>query len=781
MAQLFRRLNPVFSPTVGRADRRRTTVGDPTYGRAKAMATQILMVSNAANNGYGAGNDTTGNGGQLTPYATADKATLMAIDGACIEINPSGTAYFESTSGGGFFRPSATKGLTWGNDPRAGEWVMKGTTTRVVQFDASSKPQAMYGGAIDATGITTGITPINPTGGLTLSGMKFRNVSGSAIIKPTLNNNLITTVDCVFEQTVHFVHSATGGNYDALIFRRTTFQQDNQVWKGAPGAVQTYLEVTACRFLGNPAATGLGVIPAGDTIGNLNFSNNEGSGLWGGPCLNLSTSTNVTGKVTANGNHGSPSAGMIVCNTENIAQTESHYNKLSAGSAQTQDPFVWRVLGGICDFEGNDITIAATTQLHGIAIGGDGYNTDVTNTNAQTTHNLGDVSGRRYLEFAFTMAAITAAIKSSHLAALTLKFKRQASPTGNVWLVIYNDNANAIGATVLDNAAAVIPASIVANTGSGTGITTYSFILPGHYKTTASTKYHARLYYDGTIDGTNYLTLLTGTTVSGGYLSTSADGITWTADTTHCPWHEILTGPFGTTRVSVRKSRVRALAGASATTHGIMIGSVNLTEAYDNEHEGQGIGHLFKNTLGGRIWNLLSTVTGGTQGCLYLKGCSGQEIYHPTLLNTSTDGDISACILGGSNSELGANAPLPSGITIKNHIVSARGIGAPYNFDPGASAGITLDHGVVYSTSGFAIERVTNPSAATWQGLGFDVNSVFTNPLIATLPTQPSDYAPASTSPAGGRGVNLGGLVPLDFSGVAFPNPPPAGALNLLP
>lgn len=756
----------------------------PTWASLVTSVPQTLYVSNAASNGYGLGNDSAGDGTQANPYLTIVKALTVGVDGVAIQVNPSGVDYAE-TNGAGYFRPGATKAFFIGTP--TGSFVLKpaGSAAQTMLMDASAKRMVFYGCFFDGAGTTSnrcigGMASM--TGGVEFYGGGFRNASTSAVITPTGTGTSVTFMGCAIESTVHFFMSGSGGNYALWKAWGCTFAQDNQVLHGSTTGVWTTVSIRYNNFVTNGAGTGLGFIFGGDTIGNCDFSDNVATGLFAGPIFQLVQSTTVTGTLTTSRNTGNPNKGMLYVASENVAYYEMEDCDVTAVASQTADPFRAMVLGPKARIRRNIARIFATAQVHGFALGGDGYNTDTSNNlTATTLGNLGDVTGNARRYFKMTRPAL-ASIASNSMAATTMKLRKTGAPTGVINGYFWSDNAGVPG-TLLATSPTVINAADLLTTGTGTAIETRHFMFPAHDVLTPGATYHLELRYTGTIDAANYVQIASNTTVSTGYMLASADGNTFTTDPTHQAWFELATGSFTTTDFIAEDNAVIIDLSASDTTHGFMIGAFTGPISRRNRVIGAGIAHLFKNTYNPVAYDLAGASARGFQSALYLKGVIGAKIYQSTFVQSSSTSDLAAAVSIGSNSELGVNAPISTG-EMKNCVIVNNGIGSPYSIDTGGVGGFTFDYNLLYGTSStFPVERqayLTYPTFAAWKTGGQDVHSVYGNPLLSiTSPITAADFVLPNNSLAGGVGTDVSAYVTTDFNGAAFGSPPPAGAFKL--
>lgn len=746
----------------------------------KQFATSVIYVSNVANNGYGLGNDTTGNGTKAAPYLTPQKAQTVAptTTPTAVEINPSGTSYVVD-SGSGFFNVLATKSLTFGSDPSISAKPVLicnagASAARVLFFNTSAKIYNFYNVVLDGTGTTGGniVSQGNQTGGISFYYCNFRNSSGSCIATASGTSNLLSLFSNTFESTCHFIISGSGGNWAGITMSGNTFAQDNQVWHGGPAGTVTNFFCNGNTWVQNGVGTSTGLTFGGDTVGTLSFSSNAASGTFANALLNIPAPT-IIGTVIAFSNNGGPSAGMILCNSENVTSMEVAFNNLINVSS---DQIQLHNVGTVLLVHDNFITVTGAAQTHGISIGTDGFITDNQNVTATTTQNLGDLSTNTYVAQEFTMAVATASTKKSYLANILFTIKKQGSPTGNVVLTLYQNNAGAPG-TVIEVSTSTISAASLPTTAAQWGAA-----LPDHFKSTAGSQYWFSLHYTGAIDGTNYVVLSANVTVTGGSLSTSTAGSVWVNNPVNALIYGIQTGSFGSTTLNVWNNTVNVLAGSSTSTHGALIGDVNLGLYYNNLVFNSGIGHLFKNTFAisgqGYAYDNIATTSLGAQQTMYFKGSQGIKAYQNTLISTTaTGGSVLTC---STDTGAGTNAPEATGEFKNNIVVCTAAAGTAYAVDQNSPVIIT--NNCVFSV-GTINNLVGQTTWAGWQSAGYDANSVNANPNLPSAATSGStsatDFIPPHTSPAGGIGANLQSIVPVDFGGAPFSTTPPAGAWNL--
>lgn len=746
----------------------------PTITELAAIFTAgHYYVSNAAENGWLDGNN--GNNGltKATAWKTIDFAKTTAPENALIEVNPTSVPYVENSAATGSLR-LGDKAVAIAGDRAVGKPIVQGTTTRVILIDTSAKQRTLLDLILDGGGTISCMSASAATQLLLNAwGVEGRNTTTaqSFLVKPTGSGHRISFQKVQLAANLGLGISGTGGAYDYIRMGGSTFANSNQVWKDAAGGSQNLVAAEGNSFVGHASGSNTGITLSGGNTTEAVLANNSASGAFANAIFNLTNSATI-GSVLVNYNvdglAGPPSAGFLLCNTENVTTGDVLSNRLSAGAGQTSDVLNLRAVPAVLRVNDNDITINATAQVKAIAIGGDGYNSDNANaTAATTTKNLGDVSGQKYRFQKVTMAPANQAIKTSHLAVFSPQMKKQASPTGNVIFEFYSDNAGVPG-TLLDAATVNIPAASLT-----TSFATYTSYFDNHYKTLPAGVYHFRYWYDGTIDGVNYVIFNANANTAGGAGGTSADGVTWTADNAAAILFNVGTGSFGSTSLEALRNKTRTTSGASLTTHQIMVGSVKDPLVERNETYGLGIALLAKNSLRPVFRLNVSALTGGDQACIYFKNVLDGVAEHNTAMQASTDAAASA-VLCGHDPNLGATSR-GSNVTGRNNIVSNRGAGAPYKLVGGST--ITCDYDLVRSASGI-IEATTSANWATWQGSGHDTHGVNADSLLPTTFAVATDFIPPNNSPAKNMGTNLLATVPKDFAGVDFSATPTVGAYN---
>jgi hypothetical protein len=160
------------------------------------MAT--YYVSNAASNGYAAGNDGNNGTARATPFLTIDKATSLAGATDTVVVNPSGTPYVENSAGSGWLELRQAGTVT--GDPALAGAATAPANVPVIQASAASRvinvattpgAQTLACVTLDAQngGSRVGLSP-HQSPALTLSQVNFRNVATWCISSFNAGSNL---------------------------------------------------------------------------------------------------------------------------------------------------------------------------------------------------------------------------------------------------------------------------------------------------------------------------------------------------------------------------------------------------------------------------------------------------------------------------------------------------------------------------------------------------------------------------------------------------------------
>lgn len=183
-------------------------------------------------------------------------------------------------------------------------------------------------------------------------------------------------------------------------------------------------------------------------------------------------------------------------------------------------------------------------------------------------------------------------------------------------------------------------------------------------------------------------------------------------------------------------------ASASIVTHGIFVGfqGVNCDISY-NYVNGAGIGLVVKgsNTNYSNLIAKYNLFKDNLSYGVYFKGAKFSKIYNCTLEDNGHEFHYT------SNTGLDGS----SGNTVKNCILSNNN-GYAYYFDALSYAGGNVsENNTIYFINKLAYNGTSDINPSQWNSDGFDLLSVFANPLLVNL-------IPSQNSPAIGVGADLG-------------------------
>lgn len=196
----------------------------------------------------------------------------------------------------------------------------------------------------------------------------------------------------------------------------------------------------------------------------------------------------------------------------------------------------------------------------------------------------------------------------------------------------------------------------------------------------------------------------------------------------------------------------------NTSCHGLFVGyNINWTYKY-NYINGFGINLLLKGsantyTSGGMFYNVsINPVT----EAIYIKGVRDVLLYNNTCYNDVNEGKM---LVRFSNTDGGDGA---TGCTLINNIIAdvsntSTTTDGLISVDSDSTTGLSSDYNCLYRPNGGNYAHyngVGYTSLATWQVVGFDANSIDSDPLL----TNPSleEFYPTSSSPVSGVADDLG-------------------------
>jgi len=403
---------------------------------------------------------------------------------------------------------------------------------------------------------------------------------------------------------------------------------------------------------------------------------------------------------------------------------------------------------------------------------------------------LGDVSGNTYVDQFCTTTAISSA-HCSYLGSYIVNMAKSGSPTGTISCSAYLDNAGVPGTLIETSDTTLSAASL---TGSALP---YQFDFANHTYVAPSTKIHLVLSYTGTIDGTNYVTIQSNATVTAGSTLVSANGSSWTAQTSKALLFALCTGPYGITDSVIRNNITYATSNALETHMNVMF-CITRGQIYRNQIYGGSIGYLMKLIKGSSTNrsltydNLFYSTQAEGGAAFYAKATNHSSCYNNIfVIDTTYTGNAVLCAPDSQsfNSVTVTNQQQCNDIVVENNILinsttlannvntyalNSNGLGA-------APTNIVINYNDVWNPGG---QRIGTSGATwtLWQGAGYDLNSVNANPLLPgeiSGFTTPANFVPSNSSPAKGIGTNTNGVVTTDYAGNPFFVTPDAGAYSI--
>ena len=792
------------------------------------MATRY--VSNVASNGYGLGNDSTGNGTQATPYLTINKAVTVSSNGDTINVNGTSSTklsanhpYVEN-SGSGFLQIAIS--VVVQRDPSqtdsTGFVVIQpvANTTRVMScgLDSGVTGQTFsdlwFDNLVGSSGITA-LTPHASSLSLTLIRCGGLNISSSgAFIGSTSGTNPVTLDRCILDSTnLGGFISWQSGN---LIIKGGTYTGmtggQKIVVAGSTGVTQGSFTLQA-DINGGVAAFGGNGIPYYQTGGvvtgfaasGFSFTNcQRGFNFAGGSDAAMA----ITGSWTMNNftvTYGSNSTlTFFTGTTENFVAPTIHDFTITEPRTDGTSVACFDLLsctGSPLIYNG---TINNSGQTYCLKVGSDGPSNNTNNSTAGTGfQNLGDVSGNAYVDQFFTTQSY-AQTAFSYLGYIMFSLKKTGSPTGTISCSLYADNSGNPG-SLIETAANTLAATALT-----TSVQTIEFDFQSRTHITPGTKVHVVLSYSGGtgINGTDYVLIAENTTTTAGSVLKSSDNASWSADSSHALLFVCATGAWAIIDPVVRNCVING-NNYNVQQHGLILGCTTRGQMYRNQHFNTTITNIFKfnkASSGNRAvaWgNLVVTGTTYSNSYLFAQKAGQYADYVNNTFVTTGACTAAAVFIPDNQGNFGltvANGMVADNIRVMNNIfVNASTTGTTPTYNAIANpigqyaTNITIDYNDVYTTHGNPIGIVngtTYSSWATWKAVNLashlvspDAHSINTDPLLAneSNPTTYTDFIPALNSPVKGVGINMNGTVPTDYVGNNYSLAPDIGAFSLSP
>ena len=716
-------------------------------------ASATIYVSNAASNGYGLGNDSTGTGTKAAPYLTIVKGLSVASSSQIVVVNPSGTTYVES---GGSGYCSVNYGLE--GDPAylpsvptiqtsSSSYAVVDNSTSlnvtianlIIDCQSGSSKNAIttfansatisnvtfYNVAYEEGGVKLS-TSSSGTQSVSLDKCNMTSANGNNAVaymvyyggSGTSSNASITVTGSYCYGVGCFVEGTTGTpapSLHALTFGTSTDGTRNTVSNcaygvrfGTTGATISTFTCAGTDFINitnntiSAYATDYTTTVTTLSIQNCSFS--SGGTTQYDIYLNHSMGTGNVSYNKFTGNHYNL-YGYNVNSCSNMTVTHNYFNTQSMSGATN-------LALAPC---GPNLVVANNTFIsdgaHCIEIGADTPPaSSASNTAASTgTFNLGDTASDNYLDNPFVWG------NSNDGGQLTcgwvsFPLSKVGSPTGTLQAYLYSNNAGVPG-TLLATSVNSYPASVIGSN-SLSQPTTIRFRFENQPQMSYTGTFHVVLTYTGTNDGSNYVTIGTNTPASTsngasvGTLNTSSNGTSWTAQTGKAIQYTLTVLNLECVKPQVYGNIIQG-TGGSVGTHMIIVGSTDGASVYDNYLYGADICLIFKYGDGSVYpllaydnicWTYGGTVSYGGFG-LYDKGSLDANYLHNTVV---------------------CNGQYSYGIYLINDYATTAG---NYNGTPSRNA--VVENNVVYVYSGNVYGIGGEPSSGAG---GYDYQIV--NPTI---------------------------------------------------
>lgn len=794
-----------------------------------AFATTTWYVSNLAANGYALGVDTNNGTSKSTPFLDNCKAVASASNGDTIIDNPTTTGsyrsanhpYSENCSAAGYLQMGALVATLEG-DPSyvstytnntgnyaviQGEGIGEG---RVINYNTSGAGSVLQNIVVDGQGVSFGsgaAITLHTQSGITLNNALVVNIVAGeeSFSLGTGSGNTVTMIDDSIDAsnvgtTFAIIQQGTltiqGGNYTSTAASQKIYQVPSgsstvsiSAAKDSNGSQIIMAGSEDFLYLSSSSGSVSSITLAGFNNNNIiHLINMQGSTL-SGP-VNINNFTMVLGSNSTsnswlqNFNQNTTGAAAVTIHDGTISDISSYAGD-DVGIYNASNAYVYNL----------KITHAGTG--HTILIGSDGFISNETNT-ATTTggQNLADTTADTFVDQFITTAAAGA---NTYAGRIVFELKKTGTPTGNITLSIYADNAGNPG-TLVEASNTTLPAASLT-----TGYLPYEFNFALRSNLTVSTKYHFVITSTIAISASNFVTIAENTTTTQGSILTSILGTTiWVANTSNALMYYYQTGPYEIT-APVAFGNIYSCTNTTAEVHGIIIAATQAGTINNNVSYGCGIGDIFKLTQGtssnpALIYdNINYTTNPYMNGLLYVKSGAYVDVFNNEYVTVGTAGGTllgSSVVIGPDNntayfpSTAQQNATPPDHITFENNIVIANLTSALYLYNIGGNAlngtctNCTINYNDVFaagSANWGEVGSTTYTTFANWQTSNFDANSIGTDPLLTNESTTSSvaGFVPTSSSPVEAAGISTGGVVKNDYYGNLFLPVPDIGAFSI--
>ena len=792
-------------------------------------------VSNVASHGYAQGVDTNAGTSAGVAVLSINKAMALASVGDTILVNPTATPYQENS---GSYYLSITKTLTIATDPAyvtsAGKAIIQGTTAsspsrtiniaannvvlqnfkidggnqssnlqpvvlqsytgiQIISCDIINLYASGYGVKTNATGVSATLDKCSQTA-------SNGNAASSIFVVFTASNCTINILGCnisginrvaVTSGTQTGISLSVGKSSDGT---RNIFSSLSYGFQFSNASTFTSISIQSADFsaINNTAITDMSDASVTVSAITVKFCSFAGTGAG----ISLMACTCPSGDVSYN--TSSLPGYFILLKSIRVSSINIHDNSITQSSA-TNEPIM--IAQGGSGLKVYNNTISTDITAHVIEMGSDGVIYPVANTATSTAAiSLGDTSAHNYFSQPFTAVASNSGLGTTQLfAAFRMMVKKVGSPMGTVTGYLYSDNSGSPG-SLLSTSEYALQASNLP-----TSSTWVEWWFPSKATTSYVTQYWLVLKYTGTNDSTNYVSIAAESTYAS-KAKQSSDGAAWGSSLSYASLFYACWGAYEMLQPQVYNNKITCTN--SATPHCILVGGCVGALVYNNQIYGGGIPLIYKLVDGTNVtypsicYNNVVWDNVGSQQGFRDKGSRSTQFYHNTIVETSVlevcvtlDGDSETYITPQFNCQ-GSQNPI-----VKNNIlyrISTSGSSPVYQIGS-LSSNVTQYTGTCvnpvisnncvyvgsYTTAGIDNRTSTIGTAYTtfsqWQGAGFDVNSISTDPLLKneSTPSSINDFIPSMRSYCVGIGTNLTSIVTYDLLGNTRNTSPTVGALSV--
>ncbi|MHC5538581.1 beta strand repeat-containing protein [Singulisphaera rosea] len=464
----------------------------------------------------------------------------------------------------------------------------------------------------------------------------------------------------------------------------------------------------------------------------------------------------------------------------------------NANPAVYADPI--RIYAGGQTVAQNNTVYSDAPLVHGIIIGCDGFQSNVSNATSTSTQNFGDVSGNNYIAQPFIFSS--GSNNDPILGGISVPFNKVGTPAGTINCSIYSDNAGVPGTLIANGTSNLAPIGSTAVNGQN-----FLFTFFNRPTLVYNTTYWIVLHYTGNNDGSNYLTIPTNTSATNG--AKSANGTAWTALSASALFN-VMVGNFSNVNPIMSGNTCISTNLNAPQFHGCFLAAVTGGQMYSNFIMGGGPLLIAKEVDGQvtpcNIYSNISVSTKGLQQSARDKGSRNVNFVNNTFVVYKAPAQ---CFLADSDFYANTVNKVPSqNVNVQNNIFLF-GMGAN-NTSPLLQLGsgvntclsptLTNNDYYVYSLAGASaptlvsdfrgVSATNYTSLSSWQvASGLDVGSVNADPQlpgeVTGFTTDIAVYAPIFlNNVTAGLGASLTSIAPNDYLGVGYSTPVVMGALN---